>query len=434
MTAVDWEAVTGEAVDILSQYVRIQSVNPPGDETSAARFLADVLARDGIESTTYDAGNNRVNLAATLPGRDGLKPLTLLNHTDVVPVQEEYWSVEPFSGMVRDGQVWGRGALDMKGMGVMELLAMLLLKRQGIPLKRPLVFLAVADEEAGGAWGIEWLDQHHREVLDAEWVINEGSYGFLDLLGQDRPVFAFCPAEKTPLWLTLRARGPAGHGSVPRRDSAPVKLTRALARINDWQRETRILPVMEGFFSGLERNGILPSSTGPRDVPAVAAKNPSIGAMTSDTISLTTSTYGVKINVIPALAEATLDCRLLPDREPDEFIAELRRVIDDESVEIETIFVSPSGLSDMEGELVASMRSVTRELVEDSVLVPLISPGFTDSRTFRRRGIAAYGFVPALLRPEELATFHGHDERISIENLKLGTQVLYELALRLCGP
>ncbi|HET9201164.1 MAG TPA: M20/M25/M40 family metallo-hydrolase, partial [Dehalococcoidia bacterium] len=379
-----------------------------------------------------DAGERRMSLSARLDGRDSLKPLVLLNHTDVVPVQEEYWTVEPFAGLVRDGKVWGRGALDMKGMAVMELLAFVLLKRQGIELKRPVVFLAVADEEAGGARGIEWLDKEHPELLDGEWVINEGAYGYLNLFDQDRPVFAICPAEKTPLWLTVRAHGPAGHGSVPLADAAPVRLTRALQRIHDWQRDQRILPTVRAFLDGLSRAGAIPPDAGPDQIPELSLDMPSLRAMTSDTISLTTSNYGVKINVIPAFAEATLDCRLLPDRDPEQFLEELRRVIDDDTIEIETIFVSPSGMSAMDNEFVATARQVTRDLVEDSLFLPVISVGFTDSRTFRARGVPAYGFGPGFITREEAATFHGHDERISIENLKLGTQTLYELVRRLC--
>jgi acetylornithine deacetylase/succinyl-diaminopimelate desuccinylase-like protein len=155
--------------------------------------------------------------------------------------------------------------------------------------------------------------------------------------------------------------------------------------------------------------------------------------MTSDTISLTMSNYGVKINVIPAVAEATLDCRLLPDRDPDEFLSELRGVIGDDSIEVETVFVSPSGMSPVDNEFITTARQVTRDLVEDSLFLPTISVGFTDSRTFRARGVPAYGFGPAFLTRQEAGTIHGHDERISIENLKLGTQTLFELARRLCA-
>jgi acetylornithine deacetylase/succinyl-diaminopimelate desuccinylase-like protein len=430
---IDWDAVTREATDLLVEYIRMASVNPPGDEVKATEFLRDFLAAEGVESTVYDAGSNRLSLSAALPGSTDLKPLVLLNHTDVVPVEEEYWTAEPFGGMVRDGQIWGRGALDMKGMGIMELMTFALMKRQGIELRRPLVFLAVADEEAGGAWGIEWLDKHHSDILESEFVINEGACGFLNLMEQDRPVFAFCPAEKTPLWLKLRARGPAGHGSMPLPDSAPVKLTRALHRINEWNRGRRLLPTIDAFLDVLANGRIIPGKPEADDIDQLATASRALNAMTSDTISLTSSNYGVKINVIPALAEATLDCRLLPDRDVDDFLDELRSVVDDDSIEVETSFASPSGISELDNELITVARQVTRDLVEDSLLAPIISPGFTDSRTFRRRGIAAYGFCPALLRNEELATIHGHDERISIENLKLGTQVLFEVSRRICA-
>ncbi|MCS7294597.1 MAG: M20/M25/M40 family metallo-hydrolase, partial [Dehalococcoidia bacterium] len=212
---IDWNAYFDEALDIFQRYLRIDTSNPPGNEWRAADFLEGILAAEGIPCERYDAGGGRVSLRAALPG-DGSAggPLLLLNHTDVVPVEREYWEEDPFGGVIRDGCIWGRGALDMKSLGVAELMAFLALKREGAPLRRELVFLAVADEEAGGLYGIEWLARHHPDAIRAQYVINEGGGGVTELFGVQRPVFNVAVAEKGPLWLRLVAEGTPGHGSM----------------------------------------------------------------------------------------------------------------------------------------------------------------------------------------------------------------------------
>jgi acetylornithine deacetylase/succinyl-diaminopimelate desuccinylase-like protein len=430
---IDWKEITEEATDLLSRYIAVDTSNPPGNEEAAALFLADILRREGLEAHLYQAAPGRANLSARLTGDGSKRPLILLNHTDVVPAEPPFWQEPPFAGTVRDGVIWGRGALDMKGMAVMELMTFLLLKRHGIPLKRDVVFLALADEEAGGDVGIEWMDQHHPEVMDAEYVLNEGGYGLTELLGVRRPIFNCSISEKGPLWLKLRAQGSPGHGSVPHDDNSLERLVRALYRVKGWQHPITVLPETDVYLRGLHESGFLAEMPDESALAQAAQANPVIRAVLTNTVSVTTCTAGYKHNVIPALSEATLDCRLLPGQSAQAFVEELKGIIDDPKVEIEEVYRSETASSPVQTELFSIAGKVIQETVEKALVLPIISPGFTDSRVFRQRGVVAYGLIPVLLEPPEAATMHGHNERISVGNLRLGTQVLFEIVRRLCS-
>jgi len=425
---IDWDQATSEATALLREYLRIDTSNPPGNEARAVRFLSDLLTAEGIAFETAESAPGRSNLIASLgPATGGV---CLLNHTDVVPVEREFWDVEPFSGELVDGSIWGRGALDMKGMGIIELMTLLLLKRHGVALRKRLTFLAVADEEAGSAFGVSWLAEHRPEWMDTELVINEGAYGLSIEKRGAAQVFQIAPTEKVPFWLKLTARGRPGHGSVPHGDNCAEHLIQALDRVTRWQQELRLVPVMRQHAAAMTAAGLMRSD----DEAAVlraAERSPALRARLSNTVSLTTIATGIKVNVIPAEATATLDCRLLPDVDPDAFLAELRAVIDDARIKIEVLNRFEGSESSMDTQFVRVVHDVVSELVEGAQIVPEMTSGFTDSRVYRVRGIPAYGFVPCLVRPEELAGVHGHNERISVENLKLGMQVLYEVVRRL---
>jgi acetylornithine deacetylase/succinyl-diaminopimelate desuccinylase-like protein len=286
--AVDWREVSEEATDILSRYIAVDTSNPPGNEEAAALFLADILRREGLEPRLYQAAPNRANLSVRLPGDGNKRAFILLNHTDVVPAEPPFWQEPPFAGTVRDGVIWGRGALDMKGMAVMELMTFLLLKRHSIPLKRDVVFLALADEEAGGDAGVVWMDHHHPEVMDAEYVLNEGGYGFTELLGVRRPIFNCSISEKAPLWLKLRAHGSPGHGSVPHDDNSLERLVRALNRVQGWRHPITVLPETELYLRGLHEGGFLPEMPGESALAQTAQSNPVVRAILTNTVSVTT--------------------------------------------------------------------------------------------------------------------------------------------------
>ncbi len=426
---IDWDDVTAEVTSILRDYLRVNTSNPPGNEQAAAEFLAPLLEAEGYECEYIEAGPGRVSMRTRLAGSGGARPLMLLNHTDVVPVQEEFWDVDPFAAVERDGMLWGRGALDMKGMGVLELLVMLLFRRLGLTPNRDIIFLAVADEEAGSMFGMEWLDQHRQDwITEPEYALNEGGMGALNMLGSKRPVFACAPSEKSPLWLRLRAEGQPGHGSTPHGDNAVERLIRALYAIQNWDRAVTVQPhtaeALQRMRDANAWSGSAPS------VSKLCQTYPAFAAVTRDTISNTGAASGIKHNVIPADAEATLDCRLLPGETYDGFIKQMRDVIDDEKVEIEVVFGSMGPASSFETEIVSVIEDVVREQVEGALVVPSTCVGFTDSRVLRRHGVHSYGFVPTLMDASLAAGVHGHNERTPIEGLNTGVQILFEVVRR----
>ncbi len=435
---IDWDAITDEATRLLADFIRIDTSNPPGRETAACEWLAQLFRAEGIDDIAfYDAsgegefGLERMNMTATMTGDGSKQPLILLSHTDVVPVERQYWDFEPFSGAVVDGIIYGRGALDMKSMGIMELMAMLIIKRQAIPHTRDIVYMALADEEAGGVWGIDWMEQHHPELLDAEYVINEGGWGSAEVFGTRRPAFNCSISEKGPLWLKLVAEGRPGHGSVPHPDNALDRLVRALAKVQEWSRPVTMVPELRNYFDRLHRNHILADAPSQTSMEKLAGENLMARAILTNTVSATTARAGMKHNVIPGIAEATLDCRLLPGQDPEEFTQQLRDVIRDPKVRIETVFKSSTPSSPIDTELFGIIEDAVHDHVEEALVLPSVSAGFTDSRVFRKHGITSYGFIPYLLEQDDAMTVHGHNERITVDNLRLGCQILFETVRRL---
>ncbi len=433
MSEPDWDALAAEVRDILQRYIRVDTSNPPGNEERAADFLAEILKSEGIESEKMVSAPGRANLYAVLPSQSSEKPLVLLNHTDVVPVEAAHWQVDPFAGVIKDGYLWGRGSLDMKGMGVLELVVMLTLKRRGVRLRRSVAFLAVADEEAGSDYGAEWLDVHRPEIVDAGFVINEGGYGAETYLGAERPLFGVSMAEKSPLWLRLKTTGRPGHGSAPHDDNCLDRLVRALHRIQRWERPLIMTESVMDSLRVARQEGYLAKDPDKSSPAELVAEHAALRVVMSNTISATSARAGIKVNVIPASAEATIDCRLVPGYEHEKFLGELRRVIDDDKVEIETVFGSLSPPTSPDTEMHAAIREVCSKVMPEAALLPRVSAGFTDSRTFRRRGVPAYGFVPMLLAPSEMGGQHGNNERVSLKNLRLGVEVLYRVVERVCA-
>lgn len=432
----DWAALGREAIDVLSRYLRIDTTNPPGNETPAARFLKDILDREGIEARVIEAVPGRGNVYARLRG-DGTRPaVVLLNHVDVVPADRRYWSVDPFAGVIQDGYVWGRGALDMKGHGVVELMAMVALKRQGIPLKADVIFLGVADEEAGGQAGAGFLVERHWDLVkDAGVVLNEGGSIFRDALGRRR--YGVSVSEKMPMNVKLIATGTPGHGSVPRAGSAVNRLVAALARIVAWHPPARVLPEVQAFYADLadaqpspirERLKDLGESLrDPEFATLFARRGPSDDARVRNTLSVTMLEGSNKINVIPAEATAQIDVRLLPGQDPEAFLAELRQVIADDSIKIEARPVRPAGSSPLTHPFLEVLGRVARARDPDArVTTPLLTAA-TDCRFFRPRGIACYGFAPFLLTARDFDGFHGNNERLSVENVVEGTRLMYDI-------
>jgi acetylornithine deacetylase/succinyl-diaminopimelate desuccinylase-like protein len=441
--ARDWPSLEEEAVRVLTRYLQLDTSNPPGNERAAADFFAELFARDGIESQVYESTPGRASIVARLSG-DGSKPaVVLMHHMDVVPADARFWQADPFGGEIRDGAVWGRGAVDDKGMGVASAIALLALARERARLAGDLIFLGVADEEAGGALGAGFMvDQHFDLFANAGVVLNEGGYIATDSATGAVRYYAVETAQKVPLWLRLTATGSPGHGSLPRADSAPSRLLAALARIEAWSPPIRVVPELQRFYadtahleSGARRERLRDLRTALAD-PAFAASftaNPRQNAQVRNTIAVTVLAAGSKTNVIPPEATAELDVRLLPDQDPNAFLAELTRVIADDQIRIESLLSFPPASSPREHEFFGALEEVAARRHPDAVISTPLATGFTDCHYFRARDIPCYGFLPFELSDRDASLVHGNDERISIENLKSGTRLLYELVARLAG-
>jgi acetylornithine deacetylase/succinyl-diaminopimelate desuccinylase-like protein len=438
--APDWKKLGDEAVEITRQYLRIDTTNPPGNETPAAEFLAAILGEAGLETTTLESAPGRGNLIARLPGRarDPGGALCLLHHLDVVPADPSEWSVDPFGAEIHDGYLWGRGAIDMKSMGVMQLMTVLSLAREGVALERDVVFVAVADEEAGGVMGAAWLTEHHPELVACRDVINEGGYGLTET---KPPMMACALSEKALLWVKLTARGQPGHGSMPPDDPAIGKLLAALGDLAAHPPALAISPLVERTFRALAARASAPRRKAieavlrpeaRRVLPALARRLPRYQrALLGDVISMTKLEAGYKENVVPGTASATLDCRLVPETDPEEFFGRLSARMARFDVRCEILFSDgPCGVS--EGPLLPLLEAVCTEAFPEAAFAPVLCPAFTDSRYFRQQGADAYGLVPVMLSNAEVATFHGIDERIPLEGLRKGCEVVHEIVARAC--
>lgn len=414
---IDWAETGDEAVRTLQEYIRIDTTVPPGDVSEAADLLEGILTGEDIPVTRYESAPGKVNLLARLraSGEPEAKPILLLHHMDVVPADASRWDVDPFGGVLRDGAIWGRGAMDMKGPGTLHLYAFLTLKRQQVALDRDILLMAVADEEVGGELGARWMMDHHYTELDPEYVLDEGGFGSREVFVDGKLVFGISVAEKKIFWLRVRAEGMAGHGSQPHDRNPNDRLVRALARLVDEPLPTRSLPVLE----------VMRQRLGP------LAENKFTRAIQHSTISLTTLDSGVgepaKVNVIPSIAEATLDCRVLPGTTREEWLAEIRRRLGDPDIQVEVIYESEDTVvTPHDTPLFQALTSAIERHHPQATVVPTLIPYGTDSNAFRPRGVKSYGLTPMVLSADIVASMHSDAERIPLEELRKGIRILYE--------
>ena len=431
---VNWDAANAEALDIFVRFLQIDTSNPPGNEKPAARFLGKLIEAEGIDCEYIETAPNREVLVATIKGDGSKRPLMLCNHTDVVPVEEAYWNMPAFSGLIQEGRVYGRGAVDMKGCGVMQLMTFLLLKREGIPLKRDLVFCAVPDEEAGSAWGMEWLCEHRPDIVDVEFELSEGGGGTTSFGGKDAKLFSVATNEKDICWLQLTSIGTPGHGSRPHYDNSAVHLLKALTKLEEWDRGLTFTGETTAYLQRLGEAGLAPSLDDKAAIDAMILKSPELHAMFMNTLNITMLEAGIKANVIPAKSTAVIDCRLLPGQTKEDWVRQVRERVDDPRVQVE-IYQPQKGTPqavEWDTELFRTIQSVINGAMEDAVIVPGMTIGGTDNRFLRERGIPAYGFMPCLLSREERAGFHGNNEFMTIDNLNMGNELMYEIVRRMC--
>src|SRR3989441_4538167 len=440
----DWKALGDEAGALLSRYIRINTTNPPGNEIVAARWLSQVLQRDGIEARIFEPAPGKANLYARLAGDGSARPVILLNHMDVVLASPEYWAVDPFSGLIKDGYVWGRGALDMKGEAIAQLMTLLVLKRAHVPLKRDIIFLATADEEIGAGVGAAWIvDRQVDLVKDAEFLLNEGGLARADGRG-GVAFYGVGTTEKSPFWLDLTARGTAGHGSRPTPDNPVHRLIRALNRIAEWRTPLIVTPAAERSFADLatiERDSTLRRwlsdiRTALRDSAAVRVITADLtyNALLRNTVSITGLKGSDKTNVIPPIATAALDVRLLPGQDPAAFLAELTRVVGDTAVTLRPQGPNwPATESPTETEMFRAITAEAHARHPNALVTTLMLAGFTDSHYFRRIGITSYGLGPFPLTQGDSRGVHGNDERVSIDALRFGVRFYYDVVARVAA-
>ncbi len=430
----DWAEVEREAAQLLRRYIQIDTTNPPGNEMAAARFWKDQLTKEGLEAQVYESQPDRGIVSAQLTGSGEKKPLILLHHMDVVPAHADNWDVEPFSGVVKDGHIYGRGALDCKGTAVVQFLAMALLKRHAIDLKRDIIFLGTGDEETGGQHGAGWfLDTHFDRIQDAEFLLTEG--GGIRYEGETVS-YSVSVAEKSPCWIRLTAEGPPGHGSVPRPDSAVTRLLRALTNIGHYTTPIKVVPAVQAYFSALaERQNDetadqyrnLERALADPDFRQAFIAHPRNNALVRNTISPTVLSGSQKTNSVPAQASAELDCRLLPGEDPRHFIATLTEVVNDPHVELSVLLNFPPVSSAADTPLFRAIRAVAKRNHPEALVLPSMLTGFTDSRYFRAKGIISYGFSGIALQAGEDYGVHGPNERIPLASLGQATRILFEV-------
>ncbi len=432
---MNWDHLLEEAIQYFQGYIRIDTVNPPGNEVEGAKFFKKIFDKDSIPCQIFEPAPGRGNLLATLKGNGKKRPILFLNHIDVVPVERERWSFDPFAGVIQDGYLYGRGAIDDKSMGIIEMMALLILKREKIPLERDILFFATADEETGGRWGVQWAVENVSSLMESEYALNEGGYVILDEKGApDR--YEISSGQKVVFQIHLRARGTSGHGSMPHPDNPNVKLIHALEAVTKWETPYNILPMVKEYFFRMapkqpldERKFFEDIEKGLSD-PSFSAKlisNPIYNAMVRDTISLTILQGGSKANVIPSESNATLDCRLIPGSSKKNFLKEIKKRLGDE-IEIEgSMEGNPVPPSPFNTDLFQAVQKFAKENDPNCPVVPLLLPGATDSRFLREKGMTTYDFCPFRMPEKEIFRVHGNDERIAIENLRFGMKMLVEV-------
>jgi acetylornithine deacetylase/succinyl-diaminopimelate desuccinylase-like protein len=432
--------LSGAAAQLLSRAIRFKTVNPPGDERPLAEYLVQFLKSEGVEAEvieTPSAGSTegRAAVWARVRGSGRKRPMILHSHLDVVPASPTEWVVPPFEGLVGGGYVVGRGALDAKGITIVQLLALLQIARRDTPLDRDVILLATPDEETGGQQGAGFLTREHRALLqDAEFLLTEGG-GILESEAPTPSVWGIAVTEKTPCWLRIVARGTPGHSSSEPHDAAVPRLIGALEKVRNFESDYRVVPEVARMFAALSPFAREEDRKQLSDLAFWLGFDPTFrgrfladrgqNALVRNTVAITVLEGGSQTNVMPLEASAHLDARLLPGETCNDFRAQIVDVIGDPRVEVETLLAFDTGSSSpMETELFHAIERVAKRMEPGAIVVPRAIAGFTDAHYFRGLGITAYGFVPRWLPPRESLGIHGPNERVAIKNLERGTQAM----------
>ena len=424
---VDWDAVGEESLQHLVELIKINTTNPPGNETRAANYLKAVLATEGIDASLYSLDPDRANLVARIKGNGSKRPILIMGHTDVVGVQAERWTEEPFGGLRKDGWVYGRGSLDDKDNVTAGLMTMILLKRHGVELDRDIIFLAESGEEGTPEVGINFMVEKHWDIIDAEYCLAEGASGILE--DQGVTVVGVQTTEKMPRRVTLVARGTAGHGSVPRIDNAVSILARAVAKAAAWETDMRLNDTTKVYFERLAtvsspEDAFRYRNVGnPEETTAIQQHFletfPYHYSVLRTSVVPTVMDAGFRKNVIPSEGTAILDIRMLPDEDVDAFYEQLAAVIDDPRVEIvpEHIYRPAAPPSGIDNAMFESLERVANRMYPDAIVLPTMSTGATDMSQVRAKGVPAYGIGPirSVAEINSGNGAHSDNERVSEE-------------------
>ena len=436
---MDWEAFAKESQAILSEYLRIDTSNPPGNELPAARFLKAILDKEGIEARILDSAafeGKHANLYARLKGNGSKKAIALVNHMDVVPATRSEWSVDPFSGAVKDGYIWGRGAIDMKGEAIAHLMAMIAIKRSGVQLKRDIVFIANADEEFTSTGAIMFVKNNADLLRDVEYIITEATENSV-VNGKVR-YFAVGVAEKRTFWQKLTVKGVPSHGSRPTKENPVPRLVAALDKIGKYETPLHVTPGVDKFFRDISRLYPEPRRSWLANVKQ-ALENPAArewilsdvywNAYLRNTISLTGMTGSNKTNVIPPEASAEIDIRLLPDTDPAAMLATLKALVNDTAVHWSTILEPKTPLeSPIDTDLFRAIERAAKDRAPDAFVTTPMQTGATDRPTYRKLGIVTYAIDPFLTeQAERQKGVHGNNERLSVANVGFGVKYVYDI-------
>jgi acetylornithine deacetylase/succinyl-diaminopimelate desuccinylase-like protein len=434
---VDWEAAGEESINYLVDLVRIDTSNPPGNETKAANYIKAALASEGIDSEMYALEPDRANLVARIKGNGSKRPILIMGHTDVVGVQADRWTEDPFGAARKDGWIYGRGTLDDKDNVTAGLMVMLMLKRYGVDLDRDIIFLAESGEEGTPRVGINYMVENHWDLIDAEFCLAEGGGGVLEANGVK--VVEIQTTEKKPRRATLVARGSAGHGSRPRLDNAVTHLANAVAKAGEWQTEMRLNETTRAYFDRLatisdpEDAWRYRNIDNPDETDAIQQHFletfPYHYSILRTSVVPTVMNAGFRRNVIPSEATAILDIRMLPDEDVDAFYGKLADLIDDPQVTVvpEPIYRPESDPSPIDNEMFQSLETVANRLFPEATVLPTMSTGATDMAQVRSMSVPAYGIGAIRSIEERNSGFgaHGDNERVSEEAMKQLVQYLW---------
>jgi acetylornithine deacetylase/succinyl-diaminopimelate desuccinylase-like protein len=437
-----------KAAQLLSELIRIDTSNPPGHEAQIAGLLSSRLKPLGFEIEivpTPEAG--KAHFLARLRGDGSKKPILLASHADVVGVERDKWSVDPFAGLVKDGHVYGRGAIDFKGGIAVFARAVMMLAENKVPLARDVIFLSEADEE-GARYNTSWLAETHWAKMDCEFALNEGGWIIKDEAGTVRYV-SISTADKGAAQVVLTARGTSTHSSMPRPDNAIFTLSRAMAKLADYETKIQIIPSTKRFFLTLAKTSAPPMSEYFRTVATSAdpaaleradrevSKDPLMHSLLRNTIAPVLMNAGFRANVIPGSAEATINVRTIPGTNLNDIIRELEQVIADPRVDVRVSNPGgglPSSEPSSEGtELFRALERQARAAFPGAEVTPYLFQAGTDAFAWRSRGVPVYGIYPYPITADELTRMHGNDERVSVESLRQGTQMLYKTLVDVAG-